>query len=45
LASVIAKKTNDWSEEDHEDKIGGARYSRVRPSPENQDNFKNEKKD
>jgi hypothetical protein len=45
LASIIAEKTNDWSEKDDEDEIEGARYGRVRPSPENEDNLKNEKKD
>jgi len=44
LASVIAEKTNDWSEKDHEDKVEGAHYGGVRPSPEDQDSFKNEKK-
>ena len=45
LASVIAEQTDDWSEKDHENKIEGVRHGRVRPSPEDQDNFKNEKKD
>jgi hypothetical protein len=45
LASVIAEETDDWSENDHQDEIERVGYGRVRPSPEDEDDFKNEKKD